>query len=414
MSLKPTVNPLRLLLAVCSIFLINICLSAAPCGCKDLPQLRERAQRANKAEEAWKEIFAWARGLHIDISPPDSNEALNARFGQLMSALPSKWDGIMHQPIDLSVVPKKIGGLTNNGEPIFDPEFEARNCDEIVQGVREHEETHKRFFFSHPGQVLTGDLLRVRAESEVESYRAEKEYLNRKVKDMADCDSCDGQWHGTITYTNIDNFTSKTTVSRPVASGNSSSSTLESTNTLNGIITKSTSNEWQANSSAVVTFVNNRSTSGQGYCHGGPGGPIGPLVPWTRNEVDITQGSGNSEGKVEAYIFLYKNNYQISVRPLTIRGGTLQYTTRYSLSGGCSPNKPPTSMSSSSNKGEWGTDKIVGKANYGADRDILSGSDTKVTSTPSGSTQLAPGETTTITNTRTITKTITWNLRRCH
>ncbi len=105
-----------------------------------------------------------------------------------MDAPQSEWDRIMHQPVNSLAAPKKIAGLNDKGELVLDQHFVDQNCDEIVQGVKLHEETHKRFFYSNPGQVIMGELLRVRAESEVESYRAEKEFLYRKIKDIdKDC-----------------------------------------------------------------------------------------------------------------------------------------------------------------------------------------------------------------------------------
>lgn len=159
--------------------------AAGPCGCEDLAKLRSRADRAGKAVDAWKEIFAWARGLRSTPPLPESNEALNAKFGQLMNASTSRWDDIMNEPVELSDAPQKIGGMNDKGEPIVNKDFEDQNCDGIVQGVKLHENTHREFFYSHPLDVLLSwRLLRVRAESEVPSYRAEQKFLNQQVSDL--------------------------------------------------------------------------------------------------------------------------------------------------------------------------------------------------------------------------------------
>jgi hypothetical protein len=179
---------------------------ARECTCDDLAAMRDRAAAAAKAEKAWEQIFAWARGLRQSPPVPTTNDQMNARFGQLMGASLNSWDGIMSQPVTQASTPTKIAGLDANGEPVIDKSFAARNCDTIVQAVQLHEDTHRQFFLS-PGNVLaagiSSNLLRLRAESEVVSYRAEKEFLQtkadeleKKCKRSATCTTPNG-----ITYT---------------------------------------------------------------------------------------------------------------------------------------------------------------------------------------------------------------------
>jgi len=154
------------------------------CACEDL---NYHMQLASTGEEAWKEVFAWARGLHNDIPEPKSNDELSTKFVQLMRTPRSNWDRIMHEPIKKTDVGKKIGGLDKNGEPVIDANFEQNQCSDIVEAVRVHERAHKDFYLS-PGNVLeagmSSRLLRLRAESEVVAHRAQKNYLQEKIQTL--------------------------------------------------------------------------------------------------------------------------------------------------------------------------------------------------------------------------------------
>jgi hypothetical protein len=196
----------RIGIALAAALLVPSLAGARECTCDDLAALRTRAAAAAKAEQAWAQIFAWARGLRQSPPQPTTNEELNARFGELMNAAPNGWDGIMSQPVTQTGAPSKIAGLDANGEPVIDKNFAGENCDTIVQAVLLHENTHKQFFLS-PGNVLAAgisdNLLRLRAESEVVSYRAEKEFLQEKADELekkckrtATCTTSNG-----ITYT---------------------------------------------------------------------------------------------------------------------------------------------------------------------------------------------------------------------
>ena len=65
-----TVTPFRFHLAI-SLLSVTLLLTlfngpargAGSCTCKDLDKIREQLDRAAASEEAWKEIFAWAREL---------------------------------------------------------------------------------------------------------------------------------------------------------------------------------------------------------------------------------------------------------------------------------------------------------------------------------------------------------------
>jgi len=141
------------------------------------------------AEEAWKEIYAWARGLRVNPPAPSTNKELNVRFGELMGAPRGSWDGIMTQPVGDAEEPQKIGGMNSKGEPIIDEGFQSQNCDDIIAGVRLHEAAHKQFFLAFSldrivSELMSSNLLWLRAESEVEAYRAEKEFLKGKAEEL--------------------------------------------------------------------------------------------------------------------------------------------------------------------------------------------------------------------------------------
>ena len=68
---------------------------AAPCKCKDIDAIASEIQRVSTGEAAWKEIFAWARGLRRDVAMPQSNDEMNTKFLQLARTPRSNWDRTM-------------------------------------------------------------------------------------------------------------------------------------------------------------------------------------------------------------------------------------------------------------------------------------------------------------------------------
>jgi hypothetical protein len=92
----------------------------------------------------------------------------------------------MSQAVSQATPPPKIGGLDEKGEPVIDQNFRNQNCDDIIAAVRLHELTHRSFFLGYSidhflSILMPSRLLRLRAESEVVAYGAEKEFLNGKA-----------------------------------------------------------------------------------------------------------------------------------------------------------------------------------------------------------------------------------------
>ena len=162
--------------------------AAGPCTCKDLDKIKENLDRAATSEEIWKYIFAWARETYRDVDLPRTNDDLNQKFVQLKNAPASKWyDLIKEGPVKEKKSLKKVAGLSDKGEPVVDDEFQNNNCDDIIEAEKEHERKHKEFYLSFPqvfDVVMTSRLQRLRAESEVESYRAQKTFLEKKYADL--------------------------------------------------------------------------------------------------------------------------------------------------------------------------------------------------------------------------------------
>lgn len=170
--------------------------SAGPCSCKDLKSIQENRDRAAESEEIWKEIFAWARGLYPSVAPPKSNDDLNQKFVQLKGAPRHEWANLINDgPVKEKKAIKKVAGLNEKGEPVIDKSFEENNCDDVIQAEHIHEKKHKDFYLGFPqifDVVLEWRLLRLRAQSEVESYRAQKDFLDQKLTDMKlKCESLD-------------------------------------------------------------------------------------------------------------------------------------------------------------------------------------------------------------------------------
>lgn len=159
-----------------------------PCTCADLDKIQAQLDRVTKSEEVWKEIFAWARELYRDVNLPQSNDDLNQKFVQLTGAPQSQWRDLIKQgPVQEKQALKKVAGLSKEGEPVLDDDFKKNNCDDVIEAERVHEQAHKDFYLSFPKILEAGmssRLLRLRAESEVESYRAHKTFLERKLSEL--------------------------------------------------------------------------------------------------------------------------------------------------------------------------------------------------------------------------------------
>lgn len=162
--------------------------AAGPCTCKDLDTMKAQLDRAAASEEAWKEIFAWARELYRDVELPNSNDDLNQKFVQLKNAPKSQWQDIVKEgPAKEKKSLKKVAGLNEKGEPVVDDDFQKNNCDDVIEAEKEHERKHKDFYLGFPqvfDVLMSSRLLRLRAESEVESYRAQKTFLEKKLAEL--------------------------------------------------------------------------------------------------------------------------------------------------------------------------------------------------------------------------------------
>ncbi len=163
-------------------------LGAGPCTCDDIDKMQKHLDRVTNAEEAWKEIFAWARELYRDVDMPQSNDDLNQKFVQLTGASKSQWYDLIKQgPVKEKKTIKKVAGVSPEGEPVVDDDFKKSNCDDIIEAEHVHERAHKDFYLSFPKVFevpMSSRLLRLRAESEVESYRAHKAFLEKKLAEL--------------------------------------------------------------------------------------------------------------------------------------------------------------------------------------------------------------------------------------
>lgn len=163
-------------------------LGAGPCTCDDIDKMQKHLDRVTNAEEAWKEIFAWARGLYRDVDLPRSNDDLNQKYVQLTGAPKSQWYDLIKQgPVKEKKAIKKVAGVSPEGEPVIDDDFKKNHCDDIIEAEHVHERAHKDFYLSFPKVLdvpMTSRLFRLRAESEVESYRTHKAFLEKKLAEL--------------------------------------------------------------------------------------------------------------------------------------------------------------------------------------------------------------------------------------
>jgi hypothetical protein len=168
--------------------LVSPAQGAGPCTCSDIDKMQSHLDRVTASEEAWKEIFAWARELYPNVDLPRSNDDLNQKFVQLTASSKAQWRDLIKQgPVKEKKSLKKVAGLSEEGEPTIDDDFKKNNCDDIIEAEHIHERAHKDFYLSFPkifDVVMSSRLLRLRAESEVESYRAHKTFLEKKLAEL--------------------------------------------------------------------------------------------------------------------------------------------------------------------------------------------------------------------------------------
>lgn len=166
----------------------NTASGAGPCTCEDQAKLQQHLDRVANAEEAWKEIFAWARELYRTVDLPQTNDDLNQKFVQLTSVPKSKWYDLIKQgPVKEKKAIQKVAGVSPEGEPVIDEGFKKNNCDDIIEAEHVHERAHKDFYLSFPkvfDVLMPSRLLRLRSESEVVSYRTHKAFLERKLAEL--------------------------------------------------------------------------------------------------------------------------------------------------------------------------------------------------------------------------------------
>ncbi|MGZ8558729.1 MAG: hypothetical protein ACXWWC_10360, partial [Chitinophagaceae bacterium] len=214
---------------------------------------------------------------------------------------------------------------------------------------------------------------------------------------VIDHEPCDGQWVGTVTYTQIRTY--KQTITFPAKIPPNSGGTgyfggytsTDEAITLSGTATLSSKdghNSLTTSSADEVTILNS-SHSSAGYCNKKMG-----VRNNSANSTEVRNASGNTQGTTSVYIHFNKDNYTITLKPLEVKA-TLQSSSQSSRSG-CNPGSESYSNSSIA---LYGANSITGKASFGDDQNTLSGSTTTTTNINKDG--------------NTVT-TITWNLKRCN
>ena len=212
---------------------------------------------------------------------------------------------------------------------------------------------------------------------------------------VIDHEECDGQWQGTVTYTKIN--TAKSKKEKPGSDNGfqkttSSYISTDNTLTLSGtvMVNSKFGHDSLANGMADEISILDEYSSGKVLCS-----PKRGFQSFSGRATQTSYGTGNAQGTTWVGIYLDKDSYKISVKPLSIKT-TRQTSWSQSAPGNCADKKGESSNSSTPTIYE--AVSISGKANYGDDRNILSGSDTTTKDYGNGS--------------KTV-ETITWNLKRC-
>ena len=214
---------------------------------------------------------------------------------------------------------------------------------------------------------------------------------------VIDHEPCDGQWVGTVTYTQIRTYKNKITFPAKIPANSGGTgyfggyTSTDETITLSGTATVNSKNGQNSltNSSADEITIQESFHSSAGYCNKKMG-----VRKNSSYGTDVRNASGNTQGTTTVYIYFNKDNYTITLKPLNVKA-TLQSSSQSSHSG-CNPGGDSNSSSSIA---EYGASDITGKASFGDDQNTLSGSTTTTSNINKGG--------------NTVT-TITWNLKRCN
>ena len=210
---------------------------------------------------------------------------------------------------------------------------------------------------------------------------------------VTDHEPCDGQWQGTVTYKIIKTAKYKHDKPGPSNAFQSGSGyiSVDNTETLSGEITVNSKfgHDSPTNSSADENSNMDEFTSGKVLCS-----PKRGPQNYSSRRTQTSYGSGTAQGTTSVSIYLDKDYYQISVKPVPVK------TIRYSTLTLSSPGMPVKKPISHNNSGPTEYDGLgfTGKASYGDDRNVLSGSDSKTDDYGDGS---------------KVVRTMTWKLRRC-
>ena len=213
---------------------------------------------------------------------------------------------------------------------------------------------------------------------------------------VEDHEPCEGQWVGTVTYTQIRKY--KNTITYPARippnSGGTGyfggSLTTDETITLSGTATVNSKDGHDSltTSSADEITTTETSHSGAGYCNKKMG-----VRSDSSHSTNVKSASGSTTGTLTVYIHFNKDNYTVSLKPLFVPA-TLQSSLTSSRSG-CNPGGESTSNTSTT---EYGAESIRGKASIGDDQNNLSGSTTTTSNVNKNGSYIT---------------TITWKLKRC-
>jgi hypothetical protein len=215
---------------------------------------------------------------------------------------------------------------------------------------------------------------------------------------VIDHEPCDGQWVGTVTYTEIRTYKGRIEKGRSDNGFQKTETaylTSDNTVTLSGTITVNSKfgHDSPVNSSVDEISILDEYSTGKVLCSIKKG-----LQPFSARQTQTSYGSGNTKSTTTVYITLNKDDYKISVSPPSVQS-TRQTTVSGAAPGNCAGKTGGSD--SGSVPWEWGSGMtIIGKANYkNDDKTVLSGSDTITKDDGRGS---------------KVVTTITWNLKQCN
>jgi hypothetical protein len=388
--------------------------ASAECDCSKLKDLQLELRNAMKLQQAFTRQIAELRAMNRESAAMAfANFAKSAATTVTRPATDKGPSAIDYISRGDGISPDDNGKVTGEGLCLKSDNAKlaltdldsGASCAGIAKAVHAHEDYHQNECTRLTYMVYREKHPADRAAEEAAAYGVQIALLRAEIARVLEknCQPCNGQWQGTISYTvvrNVDSYRPKPTGNDGWTTSDGGYDKSKETKTWSGTVVVDGDNG-MADSSfdyKLITEMKNHGTVGccptAAACGRSQTGRIG----WFHQESLTRYASGNGQGKVSVHVRLEKDGYNIETygAPMSVTSEENTQSSGKLCIGNHPGSPPPTSDSQSHTYVGEAIDLPTGKGKYGSDPNKLSDSYTLRSSS---------GDTVT---------TITWNLRRCN